>query len=91
MNKKDRDLPDTSQPNNTSQNLQPLTPELLIRVLSDDCQLQAQAAMEKLREVIERFRAHDPLAAVGAFEETVEIVLFLDTALKRLAAIAQTC
>lgn len=45
--------------------------------------------MEKLREVIDRFESNDPLAAIGAFEGTTEIVLYMDAIMKRLAAIAR--
>lgn len=70
-------------------NQQPITPELLIRVLSEDCQLHAQRAMEKLCEVIERFRAGGPLAAIGAFEGTTEMVVYMDAIVKRLAVVAR--
>ena len=60
--------------------------ESLIRVLSEDCQLHAQMAEEKLREVIERFREGNHLAALGTFEGTSDLVLYMDTILKRLAA-----
>jgi hypothetical protein len=60
-----------------------------MRVLSEDCELHAQATQEKLREVIERFRAGNPLAAIGAFEGITEMVVYMDAIVKRLAAIAR--
>jgi flagellar biosynthesis/type III secretory pathway ATPase len=69
-------------------NQQPVTPQSLMRVLSEDCEHHAQAAREKLREVIERFHAGDPLGAIGAFEGTTEMVVYMDAIVKRLAAIA---
>ena len=73
--------PSTSQTANP-----PVNRESLIRVLSEDCQVHAQMAEERLREVIERFREGNPLAAIGAFEGTTEMVLYMDAILKRLAA-----
>lgn len=66
-----------------------VTPRDLVQVLSMDCELHAKAAVEKLREVIDRFESNDPLAAIGAFEGTTEIVLYMDAIMKRLAAIAR--
>ena len=73
-----------SQAANQSTN-PPVNRESLIRVLSEDCQVHAQMVEEKLREVIERFREGNPLAALGAFEGTLEMVLYIDAVLKRLA------
>jgi hypothetical protein len=66
----------------------PLTLQALMQMLSADCELHALAAQEKLLEVIERFRAGEPLAAIGAFEGTPEIILYIDVITKRLAGLA---
>ena len=66
-----------------------VTPRDLVQALSMDCELHAKAALEKLHEVIDRFQANDPLAAIGAFEGITEIVFYMDAIMKRLAAIAR--
>lgn len=66
-----------------------MSPKALIEALSTDCQLHANEARHQLDEVIERFQSNDQVAAIGAFEGTTEIVLYMDAVLKRLAAIAR--
>jgi len=45
--------------------------------------------VEKLQEVIDRFETNDPLAAIGAFADTTEIALYVDTILERSATLAR--
>lgn len=66
-----------------------VSPKALIEALSTDCELHAKEARHKLDEVIERFESNDALAAIGAFEGTTEVVLYMDAVLKRLAAIVR--
>jgi len=67
----------------------PVTPGSLVRALSAECHLYAQAALRNLYEVIEEFRDGNLMGAIEAYEGTTELIAYLDVNLKRIVEVAK--
>lgn len=69
---------------------EPLPKNFVIRALATDCQVQADEALGKLQEVLERLQKGDDLAAVGAAEGLTQLVQYVAVVLGRLAVLTRT-